>query len=309
MSETPIELSLQSSPTGGTSWAELARRCESIGCRALNVSDHPGSGPSPFVALAAAASVTTTLRLGSNVVNAGVREPLLLAGDVATLDVVSDGRAEVGLGAGHTPAEWAMTGRTRPPVAERVERLVMVASAVQELLAGKTVPAAASAGALADVTLAGPVPVQTPVPLLLGGGNPKLLRWAGANADAVGLSGLGRTLADGHSHTVAWSAAQVDAQVALVRAGAETTGRPAPPLEALVQHVQVTTDRRAAATPYAAEANLPVDDLLAAPYALFGTVDEIVDQMREARTCWGISRWVFRLPAIDVVEQLITAVR
>lgn len=295
---------MQASPVDQGSWVELARRCESIGCRALLVADHPGSGPSPFVALAAAASVTTTLRLGSYVVNAGVHNPLLLAGDVATLDVVSDGRVELGMGAGHTPAEWAMTGRTRPPPAERVERLIAVASAVRNLLTGDTVPAAA-ADALADVRLDGPLPVQKPVPVLIGGGNRGLLRWAGGHADAVGLSGLGRTLADGHAHTVTWSAAQVDAQVALVRAGARDAGRPTPPLEALVQHAQLTIDRKAAGRPLAQAAELPAADFLAVPYVLIGTVAQIVEQMHKARQRWGISRWVVRTAALDVAEKVL----
>jgi len=308
MSEPQIELSVQASPSDQTSWLDLTRRCESTGFRALLVSDHPGTSPSPFVALAAAGAVTSTLRLGSYVVNAGVRDPLLLASEVATLDVVSNGRAELGIGAGHTPAEWAMTGRTRPPPAERVRGLIAVATVVKELLAGRTVPADA-AGALADVQLSGPRPVQQPVPVLVGGGNPALLRWGGAHADAVGLSGLGRTLPDGHAHAVTWSPEQVDSQVALVREGAAGLGIAIPPLEALVQHVELTDDRTSAARPLALETGLSVDDLLAVPYVLIGTVAQIVEQLRDARERWGITRWVVRIDALDVAEQVLAALR
>jgi alkanesulfonate monooxygenase SsuD/methylene tetrahydromethanopterin reductase-like flavin-dependent oxidoreductase (luciferase family) len=120
---------------------------------------------------------TSTLRLGSRVVSAGARDPLLLASEVATLDVVSNGRAELGIGAGHTQAEWAMTGGTRPPPAERGQGLTTVITVVRELLAGRTVPAD-PIRALAEVQLSGR-PVQEPVPVLVGGGNPALLRWAG----------------------------------------------------------------------------------------------------------------------------------
>ena len=308
VSEPEIELSVQASPAGQTSWVELARRCESLGCRALLTSDHPGTGPSPFVALAAAAAVTSTLRLGSYVVNAGVRDPLLLASEVATLDVVSDGGAELGIGAGHTPAEWAMTGRTRPPPAGRVQHLMAVTTAVRELLAGRAVPAEA-ADARAAVRLTGPRPVQEPVPVLVGGGNPALLRWGGAHADAVGLSGLGHTLPDGHSHTVAWSAAQLDAHVALVREGAVGAGVATPALEALVQHVELTDDREAAARPFADEAELSVENVLAVPYVLIGTIAQIVEQMQAARERWGITRWVVRIDALDVAEQVLAALR
>jgi probable F420-dependent oxidoreductase len=308
MSEPRIELSVQASPAGQASWVELARRCESTGFRALLVSDHPGTGPSPFVALAAAAAVTSTLRLGSYVVNAGVRDPLLLASEVATLDVVSNGRAELGLGAGHTPSEWAMTGRTRPPPAERVQALIAVTTVVRELLAGRTVPAEA-AGALAEVQLSGPRPVQEPLPVLVGGGNPALLRWGGAHADAVGLSGLGRTLPDGHAHTVSWSPEQVDAHVALVREGAAGAGIAIPPLEALVQHVELTDDRTAAARPLALETGLSVEDVLAVPYVLIGTVAQIVEQLGDARKRWGITRCVVRIGALDIAEQVLATLR
>jgi len=278
-----------------------------MGARALLVADHPGSGPAPFVALAAAAAVTSTLRLGSYVLNAGVHEPLLVARDVATLDVVSDGRAELGIGAGHNPAEWLMTGRTRPEPAARVERMIAVTEAVRTLLAGGTVPVEQSAGALGDLTLARPRPVQERVPVLVGGGNPTLLRWAGAHADAVGITGLGRTLADGHGHTVNWRVADLDRQVARIREGARDAGVPVPPLEALVQHVEAGTDRRAAAAEQAAELDTPVDDLLQVPYMLFGPPAQIAEQMLAARERWGICRWVLRPAAIDVAEQLIRA--
>ncbi|WP_380161010.1 TIGR03621 family F420-dependent LLM class oxidoreductase [Kineococcus sp. R86509] len=304
MSEHPIHVSLQASPQDAASWVDLARRCEDAGFRALLVSDHPGSGPSPFTALAAAATATTTLRLGTYVLNAGIRDALLIAADTATLDVVSDGRADVGIGAGHTPAEWEMTGRTRPDAAGRIRHLIDVAGAVRTLLDGETVPAA-DVGAVRDVVLSGPRPVQEQVPLLVGGNHPDLLTWAGAHADAVGLSGLGRTLPDGHSHTVSWTPARIEASIAAVSAGAGAVGREVPPLEALVQVVTVTDDRRGAVTDMAQETGTDVEDLLAAPYLWVGTAEEIVEQVRAARQRWGISRWVVRAGAFDAVRGVI----
>ncbi|NHD16406.1 LLM class flavin-dependent oxidoreductase [Actinopolyspora sp. BKK1] len=299
-------MSVQASPGDQGEWTELAHRCEQIGCRALLVSDHPGIGPSPFVALAAAAVATSTLRLGSYVVNTGVRHPLFIAADVSTLDVVSNGRAEVGLGAGHTPAEWEMTGYQRPAPADRVQRLHTVASAVRTLLDGGIVPAS-ELDALTDVVLDGPRPVQQRVPLLVGGGNPALLRWGGAHADAVGLSGLGRTLPDGHSHTVSWSPGQVDNHVALVQHGADTAGAAMPPVELLVQQIIITDDREAAAEPLAERLNIPVRDLLAVPYLWIGTVAEIVEQLQRAWHRWGIRRWVVRADALDDLASILAA--
>jgi hypothetical protein len=106
------------------------------------------------------------------------------------------------------------------------------------------------------------------VPLLLGGSHPDLLAWAGtrADADAVGLSGLGQTLPDGHSHAVSWTPARIEATLAAVCSGADAVGRDVPPLEALVQVVTLTDGRRAAVTDMAQETGTDIEGLLAAPY-------------------------------------------
>lgn len=274
--------SLQALPDDAAGWLDLARRAERIGFESLYVADHPGSCATPFVALAAAAAVTTRLRLGSYVVNAGVREPILLAADVATLDVVSGGRAVLGLGAGHTPAEWAAVGKVRPGVRARVDHCIAVAEQTRRMLAGDG--------------LAKPRPVQEPVPLLIGGGNTRLLRWAATHADLIGLAGLGRTLADGHSHEVRWRPDEVDAQVEL--AGGK-------PVEALVQRVQVTDDASAFYAEW--DQDIPEDVLATAPFVLAGTLDEIRAKIRDIERRWGITRFAVRRDAIDVVEALLTA--
>jgi len=109
-----IDISIQAAPADLGSWLGLARRLEAGGFRALLAADHPGSGASPWPALGAAAAVTRTLGLGTNVAQAGVREPMHVAADAATLDILAPGRVLLGIGAGHTPREWADIGRDRP---------------------------------------------------------------------------------------------------------------------------------------------------------------------------------------------------
>jgi probable F420-dependent oxidoreductase len=294
---------LQAQPADAASWMDLARRAEAAGFDTLQTADHPGTHAAPYVALAAAAAVTSRISLGAYVSNAGIREPLLLATDVATLDLVSGGRARIGLGAGHTPAEWLAVGRERPDVAGRVERCIAVADAVRALLDGQTVTVHTPHLDAHEARLDKPRPVQDRVPLLLGTANTRLLRWAGAHADIVGLTGLGRTLADGHNHTVRWSPGQIDAQIEQVTAGAE--GRTATPLlEALVQIMEITDDAEKVAAPHAAELGLPVSDLLAAPFVLIGTVDEIRASIARHEKRWGITRYAVRPPAFDAVEAL-----
>ncbi|HEX5198463.1 MAG TPA: LLM class flavin-dependent oxidoreductase [Actinoplanes sp.] len=281
-----VTFSLQAQPTTAAEWLDLARRAEAIGFEAIQAADHPGACASPFVALAAAAAVTSKIKLGSYVSNAGVREPILLASDVATLDVVSGGRAFLGIGAGHTPAEWAAVGRERPDVRGRVEHCIQVAERTRALL---------------DREMEKPRPVQEHVPFLFGGGNTRLLRWAAAgNVDRIGLSGLGRTLADGHKHETRWRRDQIDTQI-------EICGDT--PIEALVQRFEVTDDAGAAYAKWSAEMQEDESDLIAAPYVFAGTIDEIVAELGEIERRWGITRFAVRTPAIDGVEQIINRYR
>ena len=119
----PITISVQAEPADLRSWLALAARLERGGFHGLLMGDHPRSGTSPWPALGSAAAVTATLKLGTCVVQAGVREPMHVAADAATLDVLAPGRVILGVGAGHTPREWADVGRARPGPRQRAERL------------------------------------------------------------------------------------------------------------------------------------------------------------------------------------------
>lgn len=296
--------SVQAAPSDAGSWLRLARRVESAGFDALLTADHPGSGASPFVALAAAAAVTSRLGLGSYVSNAGVHEPILLAADVATLDVVSNGRARLGLGAGHTPAEWHAVGRERPDVQGRVERCLAVARAVRSLLDGADVRVDGPHLTVHEARLSAPRPVQHRVPLTIGTANSQLLRWAGANADVVGLTGFGRTLADGHRHEARWRTHEIEAQLRQVNDGAAER-RDGPQLETLVQAVVVTDDAEAAVADRLPSTGLSVADLLATPFVLIGTEDEIVAAVAAHERRWGVTRFVVREDAVDALAPLL----
>ena len=296
--------SVQAHPRDARSWLQLAHRCETSGFDSLLAADHAGSVASPFVALAAAASVTTNLGLGSYVSNAGVREPIQLASDVATLDVISGGRARLGLGAGHTPNEWEAVGRVRPDVAGRVRRCIAVAEAARALLAGDEVDVDTGDLKTRSARLVEPRPVQASIPLTLGGANSTLLQWAGRHADTVGLSGFGRTLADGHSHDVRWRQHELEAQVQHVTAGAAERDQP-PLLEALVQQVTVTDDAGAAVADMSRETGISAEDLLASPFLLIGTREEIITAIGANERRWGITRYVVRENAVSAAESLI----
>jgi probable F420-dependent oxidoreductase len=288
-------------------WSELARKVEALGFDTLYVADHVGVTSAPFAALASAATVTSTLKLGTYVCNAGVREPLALASDAATVDVLSDGRFILGLGAGHTPVEWTMIGRDYPPARERVARLAEMVDVVTRLLAGEVVTFHGGYVQTEEALLSAPQPVQSTVPVLVGGNGKQLLHLAASHADIVGLTGLGSTLEDGHHHAADWSTESIDERVALVRAAA---GDREVVLDALVQHVEITADRARVAERVArAVPGLTPVDVLAVPYALVGTVDELVEELDRYRERWGFTSYVVRADAVDLVAPLIERFR
>jgi probable F420-dependent oxidoreductase len=286
-------------------WLDLAVKIEDLGYHALYVADHVGSTPSPFAALAAAAAVTTTLRLGTYVVNCGVRDPIALASDAATVDRLSNGRVVLGLGAGHTPAEWTMSGREYPTAAQRVGRLIETVDVVAALLAGGVVSHHGRHLDVDGAVLEYPRPVQAKIPLLVGGNGREVLGLAARRADIVGLTGLGRTLDDGHRHEMDWRPTAIDERVALVRS-ASATRSDVPVLDALVQHVDITEHRDDVADQVARIGrDLTASDVLAAPYALVGTVAQIVDELYEHEERWGITSYVVRADAVDLVAPII----
>jgi probable F420-dependent oxidoreductase len=300
-----IRFGVQAGVTGdGRRWLDLARKVEACGFDALYVSDHPGVTASPFSSLAAAASVTSTLKLGTYVCNTGVREPVQLACEAATVDVVSDGRFILGLGAGHTPAEWTMEGRDYPTAAARVTRFGEMVEVVTRLLSGEVVTFHGDYLHTDEAFLLAPRPVQDRIPLLVGGNGKRLLRIAARYAHVISLTGLGRTLEDGHRHSADWSVEAIDERVALI---AQIAAERAPVvLDALVQHVEITNDPGTVAARVARVApGLTPNDVLAAPYALVGAVDELVEQLLAYRDRWGFTSYVVRADTIEAVTPVI----
>jgi probable F420-dependent oxidoreductase len=257
----------------GATWREDARRFEGLGFETLWVPDHVGMFD-PFVGLAAAAGATTSVRLGTYVLNAEFWNPLLLARAAATAHIVSDGRLVVGLGAGHAQIEFEQAGLTYPPPSQRIDRLVALFPALRRLLAGETVddPALGLAGAATGLAPAAP-------PLLVGGNGDRVLRLAGDQADAVGLTGFTSGTGQVHTDLSHWSWDGLAERLAHVRAAAGASAEPDRRLEAdvLVQRVAVTDDPAEVLADFTA-AGL-AEDMFDSPFLLVGAESEIVDRL------------------------------
>jgi probable F420-dependent oxidoreductase len=309
-----IGFSVQANLADAATWAQLGRRAEDVGFEAICVGDHPGTTASPFVALAALAHSTSTIQLGTAVLNMGTWQPLTLAAEVATLHVLSGGRAYLGVGAGHTPAEWTATGRPFPSVAKRVEHMIEVVDATRALLGGGPVTLRTEHVWLEAAQMRWPPGPSPTIPLLVGGNGTGVLRYGARVADMVELTGLGRTLSDGHLHLPAWDPAAVDRRIA--RLTAEQDGRNVR-VGALVQRVLVTDERLDLLRSFRDElAALMGNDvapalslLLETPYLLVGSESEIVQQLHSSRDRWGITRYTVRDSAIDAMAPIIDRLR
>jgi len=282
----------------GAEWRDKARRVEALGFDLLSVADHFGHGLGAVAALTAAAAATTTLRLGSYVVANDFRHPAVLAKEAATLDLLSDGRLELGIGAGWMRAEYEAAGIPFDPPAVRVARLEEAIRLVELLWADGPTTFVGEHYRTTGLDL-GPTPIQRPhPPILVGGGGRRLLEVAGRQADIVGLAPAAR--GDGSLDPTTVTAAATERKLGWLR---EAAG---PRFEALelnvfVYAVETTGDERATAERLAAEFELSAPELLASPHALFGSVDGMIATLRKRRDRFGIS-------SITVVEDLMDAI-
>jgi probable F420-dependent oxidoreductase len=172
----------------GAHWRDIARRAEDLGYDVLLVTDHMGAQLAPIPALMAAADATTRLRVGSYVFANDYRNPVMLAKEVATLDVLSDGRVEVGIGAGWSMRDYQELGIPYAAPAVRVGRLEESVVLLKRLLSEEQVDHHGEHYTVRGVKLQ-PRPVQRPhPPLMIGGGGPRVLRLAAREADIVTFS-------------------------------------------------------------------------------------------------------------------------
>jgi len=273
-------------PSAGTDWVERARRVEQLGYSILVVPDHFRDHLAPVPALTAAALATTRLRVGSLVFSNDFRHPAVLAKEAATIDVLSGGRFELGLGAGWLRAEYDQTGIPFEAPGTRVGRLEEAVTIIKGLLAGERVTFAGRHYAIADLE-GRPTPVQRPhPPIAIGGGGRRTLTLAAREASIVGLVPRARRDGSGLDLTDLSDAATRE-KLAWVRAAA---GERFDSLEihALIQAVAVAERRTAAADDLASRFKVARDVVLETPYVLLGTIKEMCESLRQRRERYGI---------------------
>ena len=267
---------------------EVARTAEDLGYAALTVADHFADQVGPLTALAAASSVTSTLRLGTLVLANDYRHPVVLAKEIASLDQLSGGRIIFGLGAGWAIDDYESAGMVMDRPGLRIERLAEALDLFDALFSGEPVVHLGTHYRVDGLTGA-PRPVQTPRPtLMLGGGGKRMLSLAGARADIVAVN---VNLAGGHIDASVGpdaTADRTDQKMAWIASAA--AGREVAPILQVRMHVAaVTSDRAGMAELLAGGLGLTPAEALRSPFQIVGTVGEIVEELIARRERWGFS--------------------
>lgn len=289
----------------GPEFLARCRRVEELGYDVLFAADHLGI-PAPFPTLVAVAAATERLRVGTAVLNGEFWNPALLAREVATTDLLTGGRLDLGLGAGHMKWEFDEAGIEWRPLRERTRRLgVMIeelrrhfTTEFEQLPEGVTAPKPVQ-----RVGFGGSGP-----PLFLGGTGDRMLELAAEHADIVGVAGVFQRKGRPPGAFRLANAAEAAERVEFTR---ERLGGRDVEWHLLVQAVVVTEDRAAAAAGLLdrLEGTMTLDELLETPYVLVGTVPEIAAQLRSHRERYGFSHVTVHQPYQDAFAPVIGLLR
>lgn len=283
---------------------ELARRAEDLGYAALSMPDHLDDQLAPLVALTHAAAVTTTLRLTTLVLANDYRHPAVLAKELASLDVLSEGRLELGIGAGWMQSDYEQAGLPYDRPGARIERLAESVGLLRRLLSGETVTAEGANYRITGLTTTPPCVQRPHPPLLLAGGAPRMLALAAREADIIGLNpSLAAGVIDARAGATATPAATDDK----LRIITEVAGDRLPQLElqTRVHLAMITDDRDAMAEAMAPALGITPAEALGSPHALVGTVEQLVETLHGHRERWGISYVGISADAMDAFAPVV----
>ncbi|WP_322750366.1 MULTISPECIES: TIGR03621 family F420-dependent LLM class oxidoreductase [unclassified Frankia] len=298
----PFRFGLQAyQATSAEQWRALAREAEQLGYSTFHLADHYfGPGPleaetrhpvqdlAAIPAMAVAAAETETIRIGCRVLCIDYHLPAVLAKELATLDFLSGGRLEIGLGAGWIEAEYRAMGIRWDRPGVRLQRLEEVIDLLEAHFGGEQIAVAGT-----HVQVSGyqgvPAPVQTPrPPFMVGGGGERILRLAGRRADIVSLNFDNRSGRIGSDGVGSSTADATDRKIGWVREGAGDRFERLE-LEIAAYFTMVGVDPPKAQAHLSGALGLPPETLADHPHVLAGSVDEICERLVARRERYGIS--------------------
>ena len=292
--------------SSATDFREKARQAEALGYSTLFVPDHFIDHPlAPMPAMAAAAAVTDTLRVGSLVLGNDYKHPVVLAREAATLDLLSDGRLELGLGAGWMTADYEKAGLELDRPGVRIDRLQESVTILKGLMADEPFTFHGKHYSVTDLD-GQPKPVQRPYPpFIIGGGAPKILGLAAREAAIVGVNANlrgGVAISDDAARSM--TGAATDQKIASLR---EAAGARFDDLEiqSFVGFTTFTDDRSSLAEMMASAFGVSPAEALETPVVLTGTLEQMIDDLHARRERWDMS---YVVVGVDVMEQFAPAV-
>ena len=275
-----------SSASSGDEWRAKARRIEELGYDSLLVTDHLTAQLAPMPAMAAALEATTRLRVGSYVFSNDYRNPVMLAKEVATLDLLSGGRVEFGIGAGWNVRDFEMLGIPYDPPVTRVPRMMEAVRLIDRLFMEDTVDWSGRYYSVRGAKVL-PKTVQRPrPPLMIGAGGPRMLRFAARHADIVVLNP--QFNADGQPMVAELTAGAAQRKIDVLRAEAGAR------LEQLeisiyIADAGVTDEPRSLFDAIATRLKGAAAQLVDSPFFLYGSIADLKRQLLERRERFGTS--------------------
>lgn len=278
--------------TGRDEFVAAVRRAEASGFDVISSADHI-SGRLAVLPMLAAAAEISTLRVSPMVMANDYRHPVILARETATIDVLSDGRFELGIGTGWIEKQYTAAGIRYDPPGVRVDRFAEAITVIKGCWSGEPFTFAGEHYKVDQVTC--PRPTQRPhPPLLIAGAGRRMLRLAGQEADIVSIAPLtkGITGFDEFDAAVATSADRINAQLTWIRETADERFDDIE-LSVMAHHVEVTPDLDETAARLASETNTTPTQVLDSPHMLIGPAERITETLIYNRERYGISYVVF----------------
>ena len=296
-----------SKETTAKGWAELARRTEAAGYEVLTMPDHFTDQLAPIPALMAAASATTSLRVGALVFDNDYKHPVVLAKELATIDLLSEGRLEIGLGAGWMISDYEEAGIPYDSPKVRIDRFIEGVAVIRGAMTDGSFSFSGDHYTITNYN-GQPKPMQARPPLLIGGGGKRVLSYAAREADIIGINGTMTAGVVGPEALSTMTAESVDEKVAIVAAaGAHRIND----IEMNIRtfFVKVTNDRAATVDGISSMFGVSKDMIDASPFALIGSVEECIEQLLERRERWGFSYTIVGAENIDECAPIVAALR
>jgi probable F420-dependent oxidoreductase len=285
----PFRFGIQASKAGSRKeWVELAKATEDHGFSSLTMPDHFTDQLAPVPALMSAADATKNLRMGALVWDNDYKHPVVLAKELATMDLLSDGRLEIGIGAGWMATDYEQSGMVYDKPGVRIDRFLEGLEIIKRAMTGEKFSFTGAHYKITDYVSA-PLPVQRPCPpILIGGGGPRVLKLAAQLADIVGIN---PSMKDGVVNAETITHMTADAVAEKIKIVENTAGTRMQNIELNIRAflVNICDSADEAINGTANMFKVAPEMIANSPFALMGPPAKIAEDLLARRERWGLS--------------------